>query len=170
MADTDPTYAQTHDATDSDADDGSSVTDVLTCVTDDDTGVNCVKQGKSPDDILRLQYPGLVNAQVGDTVSVYWQSAHNYVNMELKPYDGAISVDATVGIVYDTSGGSPSVFTLTSNFLSALHDLGSGLGACRVSEEGATIDGDVQITECRSDLTSAGGDNRRRQVLHRRRR
>jgi len=170
MAANDPTYCKTHDATAWDADDGSAVTDILTCVTDDDTSTSCAKQGKNPDDIIRIEYPDLLNFVAGvDSVTVHFGNDHNYTVIALLPYDGAISVLTTNKLTYAISSGTPAVFTPDANFLADLHDLGSGKGAVRIVEDGE-IDGDLAINECQSDFTGGGADNRRRQVLHRRRR
>jgi hypothetical protein len=156
MAAQDPTYAQTHDATAWNAADGAAVTDILTCATDNVTNVNCVKQGKAPDDILRIQFPGLSTIAVGDTVSIHFSAIHNYGTMALVPYSSASGVTTTNRLTYVVSGGSPAVFTLTAAFIADLFDQGSGTWAARIVED-SEIAGDIGIDEVDSDLTLAAG-------------
>ncbi len=157
MTATSPTYARSHDASDWDADDGSEVADYLTGLDDNDTGTNVVKLGKAPDDIVRVEFPNLATLTTSDTVSVYWGSLHNFVTMTLVPYDAAAGVDTTNNIIVAVDLiPSPAVFTLTSGFIAALHDLGSDTWAARITENGG-IGGDVQLREVDSDLTEAAG-------------
>ena len=158
MSAQDPTYAKSHDASAWDAADGAAQTDFLTCGTDNNTSTSCVKQGKSPDDVVRLEYANLINKSVGDTISVYFGMTHNYGTMALVPYDGATSVLTTNKLTYVISGGSPAVFTLTQAWMDDLHDLGSGKGACRFVEDGE-INGDIEITEVDADLVDAAGND-----------
>ena len=158
MAAQDPTYAKSHDASAWDATDGAVQTDGLTCLTDDDTSTSCIKQGKSPDDVIRLEYANLKNKTVGDTISVHFGMSHNYGTMALVPYDGATSVLTTNKLTYTLSSGTPAVFTLTQAWMDDLHDLGSGKGACRIVEDGE-IDGDVEIDEVDADLVDAAGND-----------
>lgn len=155
MAAVDPTYAKPHDATAWDAADGAAIEDWLTSLTDDDTTTDSSnKQGKSPDDILRLEFPNLSTIAVGDTVSVWIIALHEYVTGALLPYDGASSVLTTNKITVTMVDDSENIFTLTQAFIDDLFDQGSGTWACRFVEDGE-IAGDTNITEIDSDLTLA---------------
>lgn len=154
MAANDPTYAQTHDASSWSAADGSSVTNVLTCVTNGNTAELCVKPGKAPDDILRIEFDHLATIAVGDTITIWTNGLHQYVTMALIPYSTAGGVDT--GNKITQTAASETIFTLTSGFIGALHDLGSGTWAARIAEDlGST--GDFQLAEVDSDLTETGG-------------
>lgn len=150
----DPTHCDSHDATDRDAVDGAQQTEALTLCTDDDTTTMAIKQGKDPDDIMRVEFPGLSDIAVGDTISVHFGMLMNYDVMALLPYDGATSVLNTNRLTYTLSGGSPAVFTLTSNFIGDLCSTCGETWAARIAEDTVAIDGDILVTEVDSNLTT----------------
>ena len=152
MVAVDPTVAESRDATAWDAADGSVVTDFLTCATDDELVTACVKQGKDPDDIVRVEFPGLSAIAVGDTVSFNTVMLHNYVTAAFVPYSSASGVDTGNKITVAAVEGGNTTFTLTAGFIAALFDQGSGTWAARFVED-LEIDGDVSIREVDSDLT-----------------
>ena len=156
MAATDPTYAKPHDASAWDAADGSAIEDWLTSLTDDDTTSDSGnKQGKGPDDILRLEFPNLSTIAVGDTVSVWIIALHNYGTGALLPYSSATGVTTTDKITVTMVDDAENVFTLTQAFIDDLFDQGSGTWAARFVEDGE-INGDINITEIDSNLTVTG--------------
>jgi len=158
-------------ASDWDTDDVTELTDHLSALDDNDTATAVFKLGKSPDDILRVEIVNLATITTSDTITVAFGNDHNFATLSLIPYDGAASVDTANQVTYAVSGGSPAVFTLTSGFIAALHDLGSDTWAYRLAEDGG-ISGDLQINELDADLTEgvAGGfgallSNKRHQLI-----
>jgi len=145
----------TFDATAWDAADGAQVTDVTTCMTDNDTVVACVKVGKDPDDIMRAEYnvdpAGLL---AGDTLDLWISTLHNVTDVALLPYIGAGTVSTTNKIVVTASTGAFNTFTLTSAFISDLFDQGGGSFAARFVED-LGISGDFGVNELDADLTGA---------------
>ena len=159
MAAQDPTKAESQDAAAWDGADLGFVADDLTCLTDGNTSTTCVKQGKDPDDVERLEYASLKNKDANGTITVHFPGDHQYTTMALLPYDGATTVDTTEKLTYAISSGTPAVFTLPQSFLDKLHDLGSGKGAVRIVEDGE-IAGDISIAEVDADFTEAVGETR----------
>jgi len=156
-----PTFAKSMDAAGWTDDDGSAVKDMLTCLDDDNTANACnvgdvAKIGKGPDDILRIEFPGLDDIANGDTITIEVTSNHNVGIKAILPYDGSLSVDATNGIT--NAGGTGSlVFTITTAFIGDLLDQDTfGTWAARLTEGGG-ISGDMQISEVDSNLTVAAG-------------
>lgn len=157
-----PTYGKTHDCADREADDGAAQTDWLAgvgcppeTIDDDDTTTSVGKQGKSPDDILRVEFPGKDDIAAGDTVTVWTGMAHNYSTMALLPYNAAGGVDETK--IISAAVVAETIFTLNAGFIAALFDQGSGTWAARICEDSFTIDGDLEIREVDSNLTVAAG-------------
>ncbi len=166
MAATSPTHASSYDASAWDAADGSVVADYLSTLDDNDTAVGVVKQGKAPDDILRIEFPNLASIVNTDTVSVWAIGAHNYVTMALLPYNAAGTVLTTNKITLTAQaapGGGETKFTLTTAFIGDLFDQGGGTWAARVVEDGE-IAGDINISEIDSDLTAGAADVLQAQV------
>lgn len=160
MTAVDPTYGKTHDCADRDAADGAVQTDWIAgvgcppeTIIDDDTVTGVGKQGKAPNDILRVEFPGKADIAAGDTVTVWTGMTHNYTTMALLPYDAAGGVDETNRI--SVAVAAETIFTLTSGFITALFDQGGGTWAARIAEDTVAIDGDVEIAEVDSNLTTA---------------
>ena len=135
MASQDPTLVASYDATSWIADDGAQIDDRTSCATDDEIPTNCVdKIGKNPDDVLRIEIPTLADAANGGTITVEITDVHQISGFAMLPYTSAVAVSATNKIT--ASGGTGTkVFTLTTDFLNDLHDLGSGKAAVRLTED-----------------------------------
>lgn len=158
-----PSSAKTVDGTNVEtSSDGSDVTTGLGgggCLDDGNTGVECIKVGKAPDDLLRVTFsadPTLL--QTTDTITSFDVGFHNMSVLALYPYTTATAVSATNKIT--NSGGSGTlVFTLTQAFIDDLFDQGSGSFAVRIHEDAwdiITNPGDFKEAEVDADLTTTG--------------
>lgn len=156
-------FSRDCDTSDSEADDGNTVADLLDdsgigdpTVADDDTVSTVTKQGKSPDDIIRVDYAvDPTGLSTSNSITVHFGMTMNYAVMKLVPYDAASGVLGTNKLTYALSGGSPAVFTFTQAFIDDLFDQGGGSFAVRIAEDTAAIAGDVVIAEIDADLTAA---------------
>lgn len=155
MTAVDPTKVAIMDAAAWNSADISEISDDTTCATDNNLVVQCNnKVGKSPDDVLRIEFPDLSTIAVGDTVTIQQIGYHNVATLALLPYDGASSVLTTNKITF-TTGSTPeaAVFTLTQAFIDDLFDQGSGTWACRLTEDNG-LSGDYKYSEVDGDLTT----------------
>lgn len=166
MAAQDPTLCESQDAADWDQVDAGVQTDMLTGMTDDNTATGIKKIGKSPDDVMRAEYASLKNKDANGTVTVYWSSDHNVATLACLPYSSATGVDTSEKLTYTVSAGSPATFTLPQTFLDALHDLGSGKGAIRITED-LGISGDIFLSEIDADFTEAAAAHLPPDLAHR---
>lgn len=126
----------------------------------DNLTVNVVKQGKAPDDIIKIWYDldpdGL---STSDTFTFNIQGLHNYVTGTVLPYNAATTVLTGNKLTYTAATGDNTT-TVTSGFRTDLNDLGDpGTGhsvsfAIRMVEDGE-INGDCQLAEVDADLTEA---------------
>lgn len=130
-------------------------------VTDDNTAIDFAKQGKSPDDIVKVYFDlDPLGLAVGNTISVWVSGLHNYGTMALLPYSSASGVTTTDKITVAAVANSELVFTLTQNWIDDLFDqgdLGTVSGrtnsfAVRIVED-LEISGDAKLTEIDSVLS-----------------
>lgn len=154
MAAVSPDYAKSHDASAWDAADGAVFADYLAGLDDNDTAVSVVKQGKAPDDILRVEAPNFGTLADGDSVSVWQVGVHNYVTIALLPYKADGSVVTTNKITL-TVGAGENILVMTAAFIADLEEIGTDHFAVRIVEDGE-IDGDIKISEIDLDLTVSG--------------
>lgn len=124
---------------------------------DDNLTVSVIKQGKSPDDIVRMTFVRFADLAVGDTVTVREVGLHNYVNMALIPYVNTVGgVSQVAGERLSETASDPITFTITQAFKDALVDQGGDSWAARIVED-LEINGDVKISEVDSDISEAAG-------------
>lgn len=158
MPDKTPIAVDRHTPSTATAVDGT-LTDITTCMTDDNIILNCFKLNKD-DKAIRIEFQDDFPPDVDDTITIHWAMGHN-IGMgtdliDLYAHDAASTVSATAPIlgVAVVSNGS-STFTLVQSFIDELVQFNTDRWAVRVW--GGGITGDVETTESRADITVEAG-------------
>ena len=158
MTATDVNTAKTVDGTNVETStDGSDVTTGLAGgLSDDNTTTEIIKVGKSPEDILRLDYAiDPTGLAVGDTITAHTIGFHNITDLALYAYDTAngVASGSKIVIVGATASGA-NVFTFTQAFIDDLLDQGGGSFSVRIHEDAwdiSTNAGDYKLAEVDAD-------------------
>jgi len=144
-------------------DDESVAATLTTEAIDDDTTteINALdvskigKGGGVHGEALRIEFSsGFGDLAANDTITVWLGGLHAVNDLAMLAYTDVNTVTTTDKIV-ETSVSGQTIFTLTSAFITALNDLGSGSFAVRIVED-LGVSGDWKIAEVDADLTVGG--------------
>ncbi len=152
-----PVACDSHSPTSPSAADGS-LTNILTCMDDNNLIVSCFKLGKD-DDACRVEYQGDFRPDSGDTVTVALPAHHQIDwDLELVAHTAAstVTLNNKIVILNASLNVGANVFTFTTAFVDELVQFNTDRWAVRFQLSVYSDGGDAQTAEVDADITPEG--------------